>query len=100
MFKTSKIVIVLAAAAALTAGAAQAEAVRTTDIDLTTNAGAATYAARVERAANRFCSKEVGIAQKTACKQGVVAELSDKFETVRVAQMAARERASRQASIN
>ncbi|RAK57311.1 UrcA family protein [Phenylobacterium deserti] len=100
MFSTRKIAAVLATAAALAAGAAQAEAVRTQDLDLTTSAGATAYQARVDRAANRFCAKEVGIAQKTACKQGVVAEMSEKFAGVRSAQLAARERASRQASIN
>lgn len=73
--------------AALSTAAHAAETVKVSDLNLTTAEGAAALHGRIERAAMKFCADRRGAAEWQSCRDGVRAELTEKAEVVRQAQL-------------
>jgi UrcA family protein len=78
--------LVLAAAVVLPAQALAATAVKVSDLDLLTPAGASAFAERAERAADRFCADVRDLGVRASCEAGVKAELSEKVAVLQAAQ--------------
>ena len=74
--------------AALATNATAAPAVKVGDLNLTTAAGEAVFNQRSNAAARRFCAVERNFTAIQSCRAGVRAELSEKMEVVRTAQLA------------
>lgn len=74
--------------AALATNAHAATAVKVGDLNLLSPAGQAAFNQRAEIAARRFCANERNLTAMKTCRAGVRAELSQKVEAVRAAQLA------------
>ena len=74
--------------AALATNAHAGAAVKVSDLNLLTADGQAQFEERVDVAASKYCVAERAIPNNRACRAGVRAELAEKVEAVRLAQLA------------
>ena len=75
--------------AALATGSAHAgTVVRVSDLNAASIEGQATFAQRADAASKEFCSVERSLTAVKACRAGARAELNEKFDALRMAQIA------------
>ena len=67
---------------------AHAASVKVSDLNLLSPAGQATFVQRAESAGRKFCATKRGVTAYQSCRAGVRAELAEKMEVVRTAQLA------------
>jgi len=71
-----------------TAAHAAPASIAVSDLNLLTPEGNAVLQQRIKGASLKYCMGRKAITDKQACREGVHAELSEKAETVRIAQRA------------
>lgn len=74
--------------AALSSYAHAETRVKVEDLNLLTGQGVAAYHQRAEVAGRKFCRAEKTVPNRMACREGVRAELTEKFDALRQAQLA------------
>ena len=73
--------------AALATAAHAAPAVKVADLNVLTAQGSATFSDRAETAINKFCRGKSSVRAHIDCREGVRAELNEKLDGLRQAQL-------------
>lgn len=71
-----------------TASHAAPASVKVADLNLASVEGVATFQQRADFASRKYCEEERALSARVTCRKGVRAELNEKMEVVRTAQIA------------